>query len=71
MNDTDKTKNDPIYNDEGYVSVPLSRYEQLVTAETILAIVQRVCPKVASYQLPDFLKMVLPAGKDAEGEDDA
>ena len=44
--------------DTEHVCVPLERYDQLVTAETMLAIVQRACRTLASYQLTDVLKLL-------------
>ena len=55
--------------DTEHVCIPLERYDQLVTAETMLAIVQRACRTLASYQLTDILKLLFP--NDMKGDDDA
>lgn len=55
--------------DAEHVCVPLERYDQLVTAETMLAIVQRACQTLASYQLTDILKLLFP--NDMKGDGDA
>ena len=51
------------------VCIPLKTYERLITAETMLAVVQRACRSMASYQLTDILKLLFP--NDMKGDDDA
>lgn len=73
MNDTTITREEEITAellvDTEHVCVPLERFEQLITAETMLAVVQRACRTLASYQLTDILKLLFP--NDMKGEDDA
>ncbi len=55
--------------DTEYIGIPVKRLEQLITTETMLAIVQRACQTLASYQLTDVLKLLFP--NDMKGDDDA
>lgn len=59
-----------ILMDTEHVCVPLSRYEQLITMETMLAIIKNANRTMESYRVSDFLKLLFPEDKQ-NGDDNA